>query len=126
MCPRFLARGHMQGPRFGDGGAVGHCRNRLTARRKKSSGETAFSAGSWGFGEGNLVLPVSQPVALELGHVEVAAAFARACGGVDFLQVDGDDAGVALRGGQVFMAKQLLDVAHIRPSFEHFRRAGVA
>ena len=82
--------------------------------------------GSWGFGERDLVFPVAQPVALELGHVEVAAAFAGAGGCVDFLQIDGNDAGVNLRGGQVFMAKQLLDVAHVGPSFEHFRRAGVA
>ena len=116
----------MQGPRFGDGRTVGHCRKRLTARRKKSSGETAFSVGSWGFGERDLVLPVAQPVALELGHVEVAAAFARAGGCVDFLQIDGNDASVALRGGQVFMPKQLLDVAHVCPSFEHFGGARMA
>ena len=126
MRPRVLARGHMQGPRFGDGWTVGHCRKRLTARRKKSSGETVFSVGSWCFGERDLVLPVSQPVALELGHVEVAAAFAGAGGCVDFLQIDWNDAGVALRGGQVFMAKQLLDVAHVCPSFEHFGCTGMA
>ena len=116
----------MQRPRFGDGRTVGHCRKRLTARRKKSSGESSFSGSSWGFGESNLVLPVAKPVALELGHVEVAAAFAGARGCVDFLQIDGNDAGVALRGGQVFMAKQLLDVAHVGPSFEHFRGTGMA
>ena len=126
MRPRFLARGHMQGPRCGDGGAVGHCRNRLTARRKKSSGETAFSVGSWGFGDRDFVFPVAQPVALELWHVEVATAFAGAGGCVDFLQIDRNDAGISLRGGQVFMTKQLLDVAHVGPSFEHFGRARMA
>ena len=81
---------------------------------------------SWGFGERDFVFPVAQPVALELGHVEIAAAFAGTGGCVDLLQIDGNDAGVNLRGSQVFMAEQLLDVAHVGPSFEHFRRAGVA
>ena len=126
MRPRFLARGHMQEPRFGDGRTVGHCRKRLTARRKKSSGESSFSVGSWGFCELDLVFPVAQPVALELGHIEVAAAFAGAGGCVDLLQIDRNDAGISLRGGQVFMAKQLLDVAHVCPSFEHFGGTGMA
>ena len=82
--------------------------------------------GSWGFGERDFVFPVSQPVALELGHVEVAAAFAGAGGCVDLLQIDGNDAGVNLRGGQDYMTKQLLDVAHVGPSFEHFGRARMA
>ena len=73
-----------------------------------------------------MVLLVAEPAQVEGRRVELAAAFARGGGGVDALQVHGDDAGVNLRSGQVRVSKQLLDVADTRAAAQHLGRARMA
>ena len=45
---------------------------------------------------------------------------------VGLLQVGFDDVKITLRGGQVFVAQQLLDVAQVGPGLEHFTCERVA
>jgi hypothetical protein len=70
-----------------------------------ASGEAGFSAVPRLLVEPGLVPLVAEAATLELGDIELPAAFARGRGGVDFLKVHGQDAGVNLGGGKAQVAE---------------------
>lgn len=104
--------------------------NRVNGWEKKSSPgtrpQTIFSSIPGLLVKLRLVLFVAEPATFELGHIELFTAFAWGCGCVDFLEIDGQNAGVNLGGGKAEVAEQFLNVAHAGTAFQHFSRASMA